>query len=102
MAPQFGEPVIVDPEEEDEEQDEEVYSVENRYILDMYGTYYMTFGGGEQGGVFHHLETGRWYDVYLKGWGAEWKIYNSRPHVYTPEDWTIGRVASIRPVETVI
>ena len=41
------------------------------------------------------------YDVWLKGWGEEWKVYNGYPHVYTPADWTIGRPASIRKVETV-
>lgn len=91
-------PEIVDPEEEDEE----VYSVENRYIKDMYGTYYMTMGGGEQAGYLHHLESGKWYLVHNAGWGQEWKVYNSPPMVYTPEDWMIGRVASIHKVETVV
>jgi hypothetical protein len=87
---------VVDPEEEDVEEDEEVYSVENRYIKDMYGTYYMTMGGGEQAGYLHHLESGKWYLVHNAGWGGEWKVYNSPPMVYTPEDWRIGRVASIK------
>jgi len=101
MAPQFGEHLIVEPDEEEETTDE-VYSVENRYIRDLYGTYYMCYGGGEQGGVFQHLETGTWYLVHLTGWGGEWKMTYTRPQVYTPADWRTGTPATVRAVETVI
>lgn len=89
---------IVDPEEdeveEDEvEEDEQVYSVENRYILDMFGTYYQTYGGGPAGGYF--LSNGKWYEVHITLW-TTWTMNLCKPMVYTPEDWTIGRVASIR------
>jgi hypothetical protein len=78
---------------EEEVEDEEVYSVEDRYILDMFGTYYQTYGGGPAGGYF--LSNGRWYEVHYELW-TTWTMKSCKPMKYTPENWREGIVASIK------
>lgn len=79
---------------EEEVEEEEVYSVEDRYILDMFGTYYQTYGGGPAGGYF--LSNDKWYEVHLTLW-TTWTMKFCKPMKYTPEDWRNGITASIRP-----
>lgn len=79
-------------ESESDSEVEEVYAVYDRYILDHYGTYYQTYGGGPEGGYF--LTNKNWYTV-SRNWETPWEMKPCEPKKYTPEDWRIGRVAQI-------
>jgi hypothetical protein len=85
----------MDYEEDEDDQEEQVYSVENCYILDKYGTYYQTYGGGPEGGYFLYKKN--WYAVE-RTWFKPWTMTPCTPRIYTPQNEMIGITASIRSV----
>jgi hypothetical protein len=80
-----GGPVLPDgwPEKEEEEEEDAgemtIYLiVKDMQVGELTGTYYQTYGGGPEGGIYKTREG--WYEID-RGWYKPWKLTELESHV---------------------